>query len=279
MPTLLLDRNIPGTLLDNGVDFVRCVRCGIVKDIDVQAVGFDPNIMVKALGSAGMPQLGNAHPSIAGITVQRHIIRGLSNDQASVEIYYETPQHGAAISTVLITGSTELQTESAGVDGSGNALVISYTPSGGSVQNRHIPMNRLTPLRRIKVKVSQTSAPTVTQKACVGRVNELPWEGLTKGYWLCDGFAFESDNAVTTWTTEASFVTRVYRDWKEYAIWIDENGLTPEGLLVGQNLASIKTAMNAVYAYGSLASAQNPNGFKVVGFYPTADFGLIFGNP
>ncbi len=281
--TLLLDRDINGTLLDNGVNFVRAIRCGIVKDIDVNAVGFDPNVMVKALGTQGMPQLNDPHPSIGNCKVQRHLIRGMSNDQAKVEIWYETPQHGAALpqpGSYLINGSTGLQTEQCGLDSNGIPIYTTYSTLGSGTIQQIGQVSRLVPFRCLKITGIIFGEPDPNTTVAVGCVNMGKWQGLAQGFWLCNGFSFETDDLAITYRVEASFISRVYRDWKEYVMHVDPlTGSVPDPVIQPQygNLSKIAKAINLPYPNAPKQDGATANGFTTIAFYKTCNFAAIFG--
>ncbi len=286
--TLHMDRNIEGTFLDNSPTFVRCRRNAIVTGIDVNAVGYDPNVMVKALGASGMPQLWDDHPSIANCPVQRHLVRGMAGNQASVEIYYETPQLGISVPTAgsfLIEATTAMVTEQVNLDGSHLPIVVQYTAQGATGNKKRIAnINRLTPMRTLKITGSITGVPLPIFSACVGRVNGVTWQGLGIGFWLCTSFEFQATGSPGTFgsldtipfTVAATFVSRVYRDWKEYAFFVDETGTVPEIIFTGAQQQGLAAAMKQTYSFAQSGNGAY-NGFATVGFYDLANFFAIFG--
>ncbi len=274
--TLLLDRLIESTYLDYGVDFTRACRCAVVTNIDVQSTGFDPNVLVKSLATAGMPQLNELHPSITNCRVVRHLVRGQANNQATVQIFYETPTGGDVTTGTFFTrAGTSLQSESSGVDQAGFPIYTTYTPTGSapsSIVIKHTPINRLTPLRTLQINGTISGLPDAAKTNAVGCVNSVFWQGLDKGFWLCNGFEFE-DNPNGTVSITSSFVSRVQRDWKEYSIFLDETGNVPSDVL--QN-APISSIVGGPYILGQIR-AGGIGGFTAVGFYPLANFLSIFG--
>ncbi len=271
--TLLLDRLIENTYLDFSADFKRACRCAVVTDIDLQATGFDPNVMVKALAVAGMPQLNDSHPSIADCRVVRHLIRGQANNQATVQIFYETPTGGDVVTGTFYTkAGTALQTESSGIDFSGRPLYVNYTPTGGTAVKKHAPISRLTPLRTIQINGTISGLPDSAKSQAVGCVNSVFWQGLGVGFWLCNGFEFEYlPNG--TFSITSSFISRVQRDWKEYSIFLDETGNVPDDVITNSHVPAV---INAPYAVDQFF-AGGVGGFSAVGFYPLANFSAIFG--
>ncbi len=270
-----MDRLIESTYLDYGKDFTRACRCAVVTNIDV-TTGFDPNVLVKSLATAGMPQINELHPSITNCRVVRHLVRGQSNNQVTVQIFYETPTGGdVPTGTFYVKSGTAVQSESAGIDSDGLPIYVDYKPTtgtGSSVQ-KHTPINRLTPLRTLQVSGTLIGLPsTASQASAVNTVNLTTWQGLPRAYWLCNGFEVES-NSNGTYTISSSFISRVNRDWKEYCIFLDETGNVPQDVLTGAGASAVATVMNKIYIEGQ----DRVNGFTSVGFYALNDFISIFG--
>lgn len=286
MPASLSLDLIEGSVVDNGTDFARVVRAGIVKDIDVNAVGFDPMALIKALGTAGMPQLNELHPSgTPGLRVVRHVVRGLANDQARVEVVYETPQFGGGTpqpptGAFLIKDSTTLVSEKVQLGPGAQPLVV--TMGGGLLGPgpfdlaKQATLDRLTPLRNLVLFGTMiTTNPQQIQngRTGVGYVNDRTWSGRPKGYWLCTKFDSETLDLGVTYQVTAQFTSRQYRDWKSYYFWRNAVGELEQATI--DAAPQIQQMMADEYSF----SMKNQGyGFMTVGLYDLADFGAIYGN-
>lgn len=280
MATLALDL-VPESLFDNDKEFVRIVRIGHVSGIatnpiDAAAFKYDPNVLVKALGTQGMPQLNERHPSVANCYVRRHIFTGVSGDAARVQIIYESPRGGSIpVGIYVVEDDIALHSERSMSLGDGTTILVKYTPSGSSTpKSRIVEYNRLTPMRTKRITAIVYDAPTSAERASVGTVNDKIWGGLGVGFWLCAGLSSSYENTSGTFRYAASFLTRQYRDWKEEGFWIDElTGRPPDAVLNDVN--AIKSAFRATY---NNTVNNNVNGYCTFGPFGMADFGDIFGN-
>ncbi len=285
--TLMLDRKIEDTLFDNGVDFKRYVRNAIVSNIDVPASGYDANVLIKSLAAAGLPQLGDLHPSIGNCRVQRHVVRGLASNQCTIAIYYETPQTGAfavsPVGTFVLRDASALTTEETqvtytGAVAKGQPLLIKYKPTSGSNQQpvSHVAsVQHLVPLRVLSASAVLNSKPPDTMLSAIGRVNASWWQGLPEGYWLCAGITSQiqqQNGSLAIYTCEASFITKQARDWSSFVTFKDERGRVPA------DISKDDVALLQGYSYGSvLGSPATANGLLKCALYDRSDFPSLFG--
>jgi hypothetical protein len=277
--TIKPDR-IDGALLDHGKDFTRCVRIFQVYDIPLPATGFAADILIKSLATSGMPQIGDGHPNITNCTVQRHIVRGMATNQARVEIVYETPVAGAFSppqGTLLLRDSTVLTTEETSVSELGNVIHVNYqptvNPTGNSRVTKVATFQKLLPMRQLTIAgiiKGAANRPSEDVLNAIGTVNENPWQGLKKGFWLFSGFTGDTADLGKTISIEASFLTRIHRDWRSFATFRDDRGEIPQDIKQADvnNLRDRKE-----YSISAIPA----NGLVAVGLYKMSNFRSIFG--
>lgn len=278
MATLLPDI-IEGSEFINEVGAISCTRVFTVMDIDVQATGFDPNVLVKALAMSGMPQLNDSHPSIGNCPLRRHIVRGQSNNQAKILAQYESPQLGISLppaGTFLVRDSTILATERVQLGPHARPLKVIY---GGLTSSQRIDqlvsMDRLTPMRSLLIAGLIQANPTQMDnfRESVGKVNDRTWAGKAKGFWLCSQFESDTFDLGKTYQVNAAFTTRQYRNWMNYGWYFDALGHVPQQSLSGEQ--EIQNLMAQEYGF---EIRQTGIGFMTAGLYEMFNFAAVFGN-
>jgi hypothetical protein len=278
MATLLPDI-IEGAEINDTIDGLSIVRVFHVKDLAVSATA-DPQLLAKALNSAGVPQLRDSHPSNASCTVTQRLVRGTANDQARVFVRYETPTFGnSPLSTFYVSDSTTLMAERVQLGPQASPLIVEFG-SGASALTAQANIDRLTPMRTLNIVGSVMYNVNLVQiqnaRKSVGRVNDRVWAALPKGYWLNTQFQTDTLDKGTTYQVTAQFITRQYRDWKAYSWYYNAWGrLEPRTVSLGHQ-TDIKAMMAAEYEFAP--PKQSGLGFMTVGLYDLADFGAIFGN-
>jgi hypothetical protein len=158
------------------------------------------------------------------------------------------------------------------------------------------------PLRQLTVVASIFNQPSIDVLNALACVNDRPWQGLNKGYWLFNSFdvvPFEPTDdfeECIAWTVKANFISYVHQDWCQYHFMRLPNG---DFAPVGDE--SLKAVRNRGYGSGTETTTQRgdklytdgsesvdinlPNGSKAKawsGFakyslYPQRDFYSIFG--
>lgn len=279
MANVLLDRNLEEQVLDNSTDFVRRIRQIIITDLDVTPN--DPLALEKALTVGGVPQLHDLHPSIPDCRVVRHIFRGLAGNQVKGQIIYETPTGGSTPTTgsFFLRDSTTLTSELTEVNPvTGFPLLVKYTPSAtedtpNPAQDARVhSVQYLVPMRVLSVVAIINDRPNINILNAVGAVNNKPWQGLPKGYWLCVSFTGDTADQEQSYRIETAFMTRLRRDWSSFITYKDDRGQVPANIKADD----VNNLMNGEY----LADVfDNYNGIRKSGLYPEADFQAIFGLP
>lgn len=263
----------------------RHIRVGFVDGIDV-TLAADPLVLVKAAQGAGMPQYGDPHPSGDGTSVQRIYVRGVSHNQARVEIEYGQPQTGGPApgmftisdDTTLVTRRTNWHPKDRqqikvylDMDWSAPAARDDGLDRAGNAQAPEIPY--LAPLRTLTVSGIFFRPPSDALRQAMGKVNERLWYGLKPGYWLCArhvimGESYSRDGNPFQYRMTSQFITKGFEDWSESVLWLNMDGRheVPDS-------NDIRELREGDYSYGII---NRPKVTKI-GIYPTLDFAATFG--
>ncbi len=228
-PVLTLDI-IEGASLTTRVGGGRHIRCGHIQNIPVSTFN-DHSWDLKALATPGMPQMGERHPSGDGTIVVAHMFRGMANDQARVEIVYDTPGGYEIPDGIFIIEDTTTLVSRAALKVPGVPYYVRVeaaptneagtVPAPAGTIGDSQPFNYLCPLRTLTFRAVIDYPPNAYLPALVGTVNKNTWQGLPPGYWLCAevqavGIAFDQNSKITRRRMTGAFVTRQREDWTEY---------------------------------------------------------------
>jgi hypothetical protein len=289
MATVLLDR-IEGASLQTSLIAGSTVharnhtRVAIVKDIAVDASA-DPNVLVKALAAAGLPQLGDPHPSGDRSILLFHDIRPLANDQAKILMNYgpfggNDPNQDGNVSPVYTLEDGTI----------GQNITTQFYPNSGyepirmgystlNIPPKSVNLTYYQPMRTVVLTASNLlgdSKWTKSLRSSVGLVNEKLWLDMPKGYWLFYGF--ESQISITTgvgrrYNVRATLVCRNNLDWS-FVTFMER----PDGTPIEFKTSDIQTISSPEY---SSTQSHIPSGIPTGGLirifpYRTTDFGSIF---
>jgi len=213
--------------------------------------------LYNAVFDTNMPDIGDAHPDIAGTYLRYINPIGIENDEVIVDLEYITL---AGTDTEYQIGGSSSQ-EDSNLDSTGTEVEVEYTyPTDykeasyqgftdvqGAVFSKHVP----------EVTYTITKAESMTQaqvlalaKSYVGKVNQLGWDldsSAEAGSWLCVGIngrkTTTSDMIVTyTFSWKPSFTrdSVTYPGWYTTVIYTDPNtGKPPEPATWGANTVKV----------------------------------------
>ena len=102
-----------------------------------------------------------------------------------------------------------------------------------------------------------------------GCVNQNPFLGLPKGYWLMTALSGETVDDSITYTYSATWSTKQKEDWSQFAFLEDDHGHP-----LPINESDLNTLRVKEYDYSIDDSVM---GIIKVGMYPIVDFFPIFG--
>src|SRR4051812_38756632 len=96
--TLILD-TLDGAILDIAAQQSRCVRTGVIKNIDTTTTPSE--VLWAALNVAGMPAFGAGYPNHGNLLLQRIQVVPLSSNIVRVLLTYETAIFGTPTAYLL----------------------------------------------------------------------------------------------------------------------------------------------------------------------------------
>jgi hypothetical protein len=277
-PTLSLDLVKDAQIENRGLGRAYIRRMGILRDIDTTV---DPSlIFAQATQHPDMPVIYSAfpHPAYGTSLLMKHVFEPITNTKLRVALLYEPADVGTGGGiafvvtrrTYLVDTETQLHPER-------------KQPFNIVWKNPRDPQQRTKPdvaTLRYRMPIQVVTASGWVRSAdlpeaaiaCIGKVNEKPWRGKPKGYWLCEVEDDKTEDRGRSYTLQFQFTTKITEDWSSWAIFRD--------LPVRENdIAGLKAVP---YRYGFEATGGNAtnhvrNGIIKAGMYPTADFGAIFG--
>jgi len=219
----------------------------------------------EAVLTAGVPRIGDVHPTVTVAYCYELIPVAVSNDTVRITIRYEqndflvsglpgalTPQ----FNTVDV-GATLSQVETS-FDRHGNRISVSYTypadytedPSKQEVtETTSKTVQRLFPDHQISVRKQEFVNPAAKALDYVGSVNDGPWSlapSSVAGQWLCTGITGSSNDGRVTWTVLYTFQYRP-DTWSHLVQYIDpRTGEPPSDLVenVGYKYIELYPIMN-----------------------------------
>jgi hypothetical protein len=193
-PTLKLDtpRNAQVIEAQQGI---RIVRTGFIRDIDTTVPTAE--IFAQAMATAGMPAYNSAFPGsrYPAAKLRQRIIDGIdgNNNRVNVTLIYETLGLAQIPVTFLLQRSTGLvqKLTERHPNGQKPMSVTWRDPSDtNNVVKRTIQVPYYMPFQRLIATGWYIGEPPASMTRAICSVNEAPWRGLPRGYWL---YADESD--------------------------------------------------------------------------------------
>lgn len=170
----------------------------------------------------GTPARLSAHPSIPKVKLIEKVATSISDTQATVQLIYRVPGvsiggfsdepelgEPAQISTGATTTSTTTQKDYAGVD-----MALTYSPTDAEVENGELEDLSYMVIATANIQVAQpylryrrreTSPPTPTAMAYVGKTNSSTFAGAPPGTLLCTNITGESSDGGDTYVVSYEF--------------------------------------------------------------------------
>lgn len=277
MSTIIFD-TIKGSLLDvqsaPGSNIKQQVRTGIIKDLDVVGSS-DAEVLNKAFDAitAAVP-FGTPHPRGDVGPFNRLILRPIESisNMLRFEMVYGTGAMSGN-SAYLLRYSTVMQSYNTRfLPGTGRnrriaTLDFKDPDTGKTVKANSINMTLMRPIRTISVTSIQTGAPEEGDDDMVNLVNNAPWQGKPRGYWLVTGYETAISFYQGYYQASATVMTKGNENWFEVGVLVDPT----TGLPVKVDEAKLGAALKS-YDYGVFPY----EGFVVVGPYETENFNVIF---
>lgn len=248
---------IDGTEHEEATDSARYVRPCIVRGLDADPL----TLTFRARSAPGIPQQGQAHPTIPGATVKRHRVKPITDTACRVEVIYEADQKTATNgeNQWRFTRRSYETDEPTQIDANGKPIQVKYTASptptatvgGNSSVSQAITKTATVPAGRTVQTLIATGA-TVTPLPdelfdAVGSTNKSSWKGGSAGLWKFGAIEETTNDFGKTYSYELSFEKRK-TTWDEFAIFRDENDQIPPDI---DSTDGLKHPKNSAQASGN----------------------------
>ena len=278
--TLKLDRLENAQFTNDLINGRQVVRAGFISDIPIGSLRPDPNVLITALSTRGMPQLSDPHPAGLGMYVVRHIFYPVSDTQAKVEIIYESSPITPDGAVFIITDHTTLTADTTQfLPGTFKQLNIKYkSPRGGATLTdtgtisypqamRQKTLEKTITAGQGGLQIGTNGVPDIYPDT-VGAVNKNPWLGKPAGFWLMTGFDSQTSTWGRSYLVSATFTTKIRYDFSQYVALRQS-----DGRMLPVDPAEIERLTKTPYANDIISG----NGIVKVGAHPMVDFRQVFG--
>lgn len=207
-----------------------------------------------ALRHVQIPDIGDEHPTIAGMRVTKYSpsLSADSADTVDVRIIYERKgEYDDPDYTDVEVGSSVTQADT-NKDHTGTLLTATYTPTGGGPTVTSSPtLPKYIPQTTVTYSRTESSGPLTKSKNYVGKMNSGAWAGGAAKTWLCTGIVGRSSDGGRTWRVTYTFEYKS-DTWDGEWFYFAEDGHVPSDV-------NISTG----------------NGYLLAQIYQTANFGSL----
>jgi hypothetical protein len=250
----------------------------------------DPFMILNALTTPGIPALNEHHPASRRHIVVNRVARPTGPNSVRVSCTYQFPIIGPIPSNSdwVLIDEQDAGTEETQLDVNLEPIQVVFNSGEADISNpnseiiggtiKTVTANIYRPLRAFRASGIINQPPSPQMLDFAGQtVNDQEWIGKPKGFWFCSNVREVIEkNANGRYAIEASFKSRVYRDWSEYAIYKNNiTGNVEPLILTAANRQLIRQVMTSEYQYNF--QDRRANGFVKWGPYPTANFRQVFG--
>lgn len=274
-----------GSSVERGVPGI--MRAVVTHKIRMYTVGMTPmSILNEALKHSYFAQPGEPHPEDDRALLSRARAIAESDDIARIELIYERVP---LVTYAEFNATVPIRTQN--LPGTRQQIMASYSGDGwpGAALKRASTITYRCPMRKLVIGKAMFGLPLSdlvpeelkNQMPCV---NDRPWHGLDKGYWLWDGLntrAIESTDDFTIalcFYVEASFYSQVQHDWSYWSFLQLPNGhyVQVDAAVIDQ-LVTTGYDINAPSYRGDNYAATDGNGLAVAYPYPARDMYNLMG--
>ncbi len=170
------------------------------------ATGTGQQKLFNAINAQGMPNSGDAHPTISYIYVDEFRARALSDDVVEVEIIYRRPSIEFSETELTIEGGSAGTTYEVTEDIDGNLMTVSYDEDGdGEAEEQSavvtVDGNDLV----FRVSRIETSSPRSWAHLYIGHVNSVQWQGYEERQVRCNDIRWRSRDGGQTYEVTYEF--------------------------------------------------------------------------
>jgi hypothetical protein len=282
---IVMNDRIAGAVVERGVPgMMRAVRPAMVA---MNTLSLSPwQILNQALLQGSLSQPGEPHPEDERCLLSRARAVAVTDSLARIDLIYERVPL-----TTYQEDEVVVPIRTMNLPGTRQQIMASYSGEGwpGAALKRACTITYRCPMRKLVVGkalfgFSLSTLVPDTAKAAVGCVNDRPWMGLEKGFWLADGLrtqAIEPDDNfefALCFYVYATFFSQVRHDWSYWQFL-----QLPNGHYVKVEAGDISAALTAGYdlnapSYrGDNSAITQGKGFAVAYPYPAVNFYEIFG--
>jgi hypothetical protein len=253
------------------------VRGGWLKDIHTNGVS-NNRIFTQAVKTTGVPALLSPHPDpdFAACLLRQLIVDAQpgNNRKARILGIYSTQAMGWAeipVTFVLQRRTTLMQhtTELHPINSRAPITVTWVNPADPTdVVKRVVAMQYLKPFQRLLATGYYIGTPPASMLGALGSVNDAPFRGFGKGYWLYASQGDVTRDRGGSYTIDLELWNKMTEDWSSWAVLRDHNGR-----YLKVDPADVASLAAQPYVEGSTGR----NGVTKTGLYKAADLGGIFG--
>jgi len=139
-----------------------------------------------AVEAAGIPRIGDAHPTIAGLYAHRIEVVPDGATAAVVTIHYRSRSAEMGEVPVVEVGSSVVQTTT-DTDEVGRRIAVSYSPTGTStdMKTQGARLSVLAPQTTLRFARTEDANPLAKARSFAGTINKTAVFDSDAGTWLC----------------------------------------------------------------------------------------------
>lgn len=264
-----LIKNASATNTVNSFDLVRnAYISGITASNDYDYI-------LQAFSAAGLPAVGDAHPSALPIAANTYCTRRTyketgNRSTAIIELVYQRNILSAEGQTIYEFG-TNLTSEENNFDANGMPISVGYKPAGGTLKKYYPRFPALRPQSVLRATRIEYGYINIAAASYVGCVNSAAWAGGKKLQWMCTSINMISQDGGRSYRTTYEFTFNPMA-WVARCFYLDRDG----------NIADTIATHYADNAnpYGTgVALDPTDKGWKIAKPYSELNFSSTFGNP
>ncbi|MCC6580059.1 MAG: hypothetical protein IT440_06420 [Phycisphaeraceae bacterium] len=235
MAEVRLDR-VEGTRLEVTSQGVKLTRQAYVTGLS----GGSSDRLTAALHAAGMPRLGDPHPTSPTMRVSAVRAEPDGDSAAVIHIDYAGPDASTTSKPVVELGVTT-QSRRTPVDRHGNAIEVSHTATGDEADRvrQGAVATVISPSATLSFTRVEAVLPLALAQRFVGTVNRAAIFGAASGQWLCTAITGQSDNGGRTFRVRYEFQFSA-AGWRPTVCFTDPlTGRIPANLEPGAGIVQV----------------------------------------
>jgi hypothetical protein len=274
MPTVIFDL-VDGAEASRDKDGSRAVRTGYIKDLDV--TGDPQDILARAVDllPAEYSAFSAAYPTLQLV---RHVVVpfGRANNRARFSLFYEAAPIAEGGGGPIIFSferkrqMVNVQTQLHPSNGEATLNIDWRSPVDHRAEQPQVAsMSIMTPLASIVATGYVRGTPPTAYDAVFGRVNNQPWKGKPKGFWLFVGAEETTRDFGRTYEIRLEFLSKWTEDWTSWAVYRHP----ATGLFIPVKKSDRAELKSLAYSY----AIAKRNGITRAGLYDLGDFNNTFG--